>query len=256
MLSPLCSFLSGKHEICVVGAGNAPRCACKKGYMKHDTFGCVDEKPPVLKLKHDPNGDQTLRLKQGDSYHEYAVEVQDANAEEYMRTLQIAYSRPLPDGCLTEIGEFHVNYTISTPWTTPPYVRATRRVIIEDIDECKLDVSLYDKKCPILVPHCAAEAKCKNVVGSYTCQCPQYMSGDGFRVGGWEGVSTTPKGFQGGTGCRDNHAPVITLNGPQPKVFKVCICGGISGIMHSRKAMNQDLRHAQRQLYDADIKVR
>lgn len=247
----------GKHEICVVGSGNIPRCDCKPGYVMHETYGCVDESPPFMKLKHDPYGDQTLRLKQGDVYKEYFVDIQDENAEEYLRSLKIAYSRPMPYGCLTEIGEFHVNYTVATPWTSPPYVRLTRRVIIEDVNECQLDVQKYKATCPELVPQCDVDAgaKCVNTIGSYTCECPEHTKGDGFLPG----LKTAPSGYEGGTGCRDVSIPVIDLKGPNPKVFQVCRCGGIKGSMgRSDDGAEKDsaLHAGQQQHYAADIQVR
>jgi hypothetical protein len=217
----------------------------------------VDESPPVLRLINDPNGDQILRLKQGDVYTEYAVDIQDENAEEYMRSLKIAYSAPLPHGCLTKIGEFHVNYTVATPWTSPPYVRVIRRVIIEDIDECSLVRSRYEKDCPALVPRCdtAAGAKCVNTIGSYTCKCPKYTSGDGFVPGISFDPINAPVGFQGGHGCRDVGKPVIQLRGPNPKVFKICECGGISGIMGKKLDKDADLKVTQQSHYGSDIAV-
>lgn len=247
----------GKHQICTVVAGNQPTCACKPGYVLHEKYGCVDESPPVLRLKNDPNGDQILRLKQGDVYKEHAVEIQDENAEEYLRSLKIAYSQPLPSGCLTKIGEFHVNYTVATPWTAPPYVRITRRVIIEDIDECSLDAIYYAKTCPDLVPRCDTDsgATCVNTIGSYTCKCPKYTSGDGFKKGLSFGPLNTPDGFQRGTGCRDTGAPVIKLLGPNPKVFRVCECGGISGIMGKKGQKDAEMKSDQQSHYGNDIKV-
>jgi hypothetical protein len=243
-----------------VGADNTPHCVCKRGHVMHEKYGCVDEKPPMLRLNNDPDGDQVLRLKQGDVYTEYAVDIQDENREEYLRSLKIAYSRPLPQGCLTEIGEFHVNYTIATPWTSPPYVRIQRRVIIEDVNECALDAAKYEKICPELVPRCDTEsgARCVNTVGSYTCQCPKYTSGDGFRKGlSLESIKPSPQGYTGGTGCVDTSKPVIELLGPNPKVLRVCECGGISGIMGSRLSKDdEDLKSMQQDRYDGDIKVR
>ena len=223
----------------------------------HETYGCVGESPPLMKLKHDPHGDQTLRLKQGDVYKEYFVDIQDENAEEYLRSLKIAYSIPMPYGCLVDIGEFHVNYTVATPWTSPPYVRLTRRVIIEDINECLLDVNKYKISCPELVPHCDVEAgaKCMNTIGSYTCQCPKHTEGDGFLPN----LKTKPTGYEGGTGCRDVSLPVIHLNGPNPKVFPVCKCSGIKGFLGRSKDSNSNdsaLQAGQQRHYGADIKVR
>ena len=132
--------------MCTVTGENVPICACKPGFVEVDKFGCVDESPPILKLRHDPNLNGITRLKQGDIYKEQAVDVMDENAEDYLRSLKIAYSRPLPPGCLAEIGSFQVNYTVAMPWANPPYVRVTRDVIIEDIDECK---SFYEQP-PVL----------------------------------------------------------------------------------------------------------
>lgn len=241
-----------------MGAGNSPRCGCKPGYVMHETYGCVDESPPFMKLKHDPYGDQTLRLKQGDVYKEHFVDIQDENAEEYLRSLKIAYSIPMPYGCLTDIGEFHVNYTVATPWTSPPYVRLTRRVIIEDINECLLDAAKYEQTCPPLVPKCDTEvgAKCANTIGSYTCQCPKHTEGDGFLTG-LSFKQRAPTGFDGGTGCRDTSVPVITLVGPNPKIFSVCRCGGVKGVMHlsDESDKDADLSGQQQRHYGADIRV-
>jgi hypothetical protein len=208
-------------------------------------------------MNHDPNGDHTLRLKQGDVYQEYAVEIQDENAEEYLRSLKIAYSAPLPHGCLTKMGEFHVNYTVATPWTTPSFVRITRRVIIEDIDECSVDIAQYSASCPSLVPQCDYEsgAQCVNTVGSYTCQCPPYTSGDGFRADASFAPSSVPGGFSGGTGCVDTSKPFIQLLGPNPKILRVCECGGIPGIMGKKSPQNEVLKAAQQRNYDSDINV-
>jgi len=213
-----------------------------------------------LRLRDDPNGDHVLRLKQGDVYQEKAVDIMDENAEEYLRSLKIAYSHPLPHGCLTQIGEFHVNYTVQTPWTSPPYVRITRRVIIEDIDECKIDASVYGKTCPELVPKCdtSAGAVCVNTNGSYTCKCPAHTSGDGFFSGLKWKSGLAPVGFEGGTGCHDTSKPVINLRGPNPRVFRVCECGGISGIIGGKKGKqnDDDLKSQQQRHYADDIKVR
>jgi hypothetical protein len=249
----------GKHEICTVSADNKPMCACKPGYVHHDEYGCVDVNLPTLKLRNDPQGDKTLRLKQGDEYREYMVDIVDDNAEDYLRSLKVTYSRPLPPGCLMAVGEFHVNYTVAMPWVTPPYVRVTRRVIIEDIDECSLDVAKYQRICPELVPQCdkAAGAQCRNTIGSYTCQCPRNTSGDGFlKTAKFTDAHPAPSSFHGGTSCVDTTKPVISLQGPNPKVFKICACGGLDGIMTSTSdhGVDKQLQTDQRKLYEADIK--
>lgn len=239
-------------------ANNEPVCACKPGYVHNDEYGCVDESPPILRLRHDPDRDQTLRLKQGDNYQEYMVDIIDENAEDYLRSLKISYSRPLPNGCLTEVGEFHVNYTVAMPWTTPPYVRTTRRVVIDDIDECEIDVSKYKHSCPSLAPQCdrAAGAKCINTIGSYACQCPPQSSGDGFLESAQFGESNPPpSSYNGGTSCVDTSKPIITLKGPNPKIFRICECGGLSGILSKAKSDDDSKLHLeQQQLYSHDIK--
>jgi EGF domain len=234
--------------------------------MYHDTYGCVDEEPPVIQLKHDPNNDKILRLRQGDTYTEYAVNIQDENAEEYLRSLKIAYSQPLPaNKCFTKVGEFHVNYTVATPWTIPPYIRVSRRVIIDDIDECTIDVATYSKTCPELVPKCDPTAKCINTKGSYTCQCPKYTTGDGFIQGIIFTDSTSPHGYKGGQGCIDTTPPIVEVRGPNPKIFRVAKCTGITGIMKSSSPNTigsslsldkPDLERAQQAYYSDDIKVR
>jgi hypothetical protein len=217
----------------------------------------VDESPPILNLIHDPNGDFTLRLKQGDVYQEHSVQILDRNAEEYKRKLKITYSQPLPTGCLTRIGEFHVNYTVATPWTSPPYLRVTRRVVIEDIDECRLNAQQYETTCPDLVPRCDMDhgASCVNTIGSYTCQCPKFTAGDGFLSGLSFGPLNAPQGFKGGTGCVDIGLPVIQLRGPNPKIFRVAECRGIRGMTEQQDSKDADLRAAQQSHYGDDIKV-
>ncbi len=232
--------------------------------MKSYTSIRSSESPPLLQLRHDEHGDGITRLRQGDSYKEYAVDVIDDNAEDYLRSLKIAYSRPLPPGCLAEMGSFQVNYTVATPWTNPPYARVTRDVIIEDIDECRIDVDKYETQCPQLIPQCDIEAgaTCKNTKGSYTCQCPKFTTGDGFKFmssvqkkdGKFIGA---PRGYEGGTGCRDTSKPIIQLIGPNPKVFRTCKCDGLSGISRSAKSIDnqkdEKMSGIQRDGYQEDI---
>ena len=251
--------IPGKHEVCTVSSSNTPHCACKPKYVHHDKYGCVDINPPTLRLRNDTHNDSTLRLKQGDEYREYMVDIIDDNAEDYLRSLKVSYSKPLPPGCLTDVGSFHVNYTIAMPWTDPPFARLQRNVVIDDIDECSLDVSQYKNACPILVPQCDtnAGAKCVNTIGSYSCQCPINTSGDGFKkdtVFPKEG--TPPTSFAGGTGCTDTSKPVITLKGPNPKIFRTCACGGLTGVMNEPVTEeDRELAAEQRKLYKDDIKA-
>uniref|UniRef100_A0A7S1VQV2 EGF-like calcium-binding domain-containing protein n=1 Tax=Grammatophora oceanica TaxID=210454 RepID=A0A7S1VQV2_9STRA len=158
--------------------------------------------------------------------------------------------------------DFHVNYTVETPWTTPPYVRITRRVIVDDIDECSFDVAKYTEKCPPLLPQCdtSAGAKCINTVGSYSCQCPKFTSGDGFMKDASFANIYTPKGYLGGTSCVDNHRPTIRLLGPQPKKFKVCKCGGLGRLTASDAEVStmdagmEELCTTQRDKYDSQLR--
>lgn len=247
----------GNNEVCIVSPEKLAMCACKPGYVDNDDgYGCVDETPPVLKLRRDPNGDGILRLKQGDVYQEYAVDILDGNAEEYARSLRISYSIPIPPGCLTKLGEFHVNYTIATPWTSPPYVSVTRHVIIEDIDECTSDFERLRTTCPQLIPQCDTEAgaMCKNLNGSYTCTCPEHTTGDGFKTSASFQEDLAPDEYKGGTSCRDSSKPVLELLGPNPKVYKVCKCGGLSGVLGSGPGVDK-LCKAQRKSYEGSLKV-
>lgn len=242
-------------------------CACKPGYVEVDGWGCVDETPPLLKLRHDPETNGINRIKQGDRYEEHAVDIDDDNAEQYARQLKITYSRPLPPGCLTHIGQFHVNYTVATPWTNPPFARVTRTVVVENINECSINVDRYKTQCPQLIPQCdiAAGAACADTIGSYTCKCPQHTSGDGFlpianlEKDGRGRYVDAPEGYSGGTSCRDTSKPVLEVIGPNPKVFRVCKCGGLRGIMSDSNKGDADdevlqLQDDQKKHYEADIK--
>ncbi len=244
---------------------NTPICDCKPGFVLMEGFGCSDETPPILRLRNDERGNGVTRLKQGDTYKESAVDIIDENAEDYLRSLKITYSRPLPHGCLSKTGSFHVNYTVATPWTSPPYVRITRNVVIDDIDECSLDHRKYENTCPDLIPRCDTEAGavCRNLPGSYTCDCPKFTSGDGFQK--MLGLKSDkdgnfingPHGYKGGNGCRDTSKPIIQILGPNPKVFRTGKCEGLIGVIGPNRKDNKQpqILNLQRDGYETSIKV-
>jgi hypothetical protein len=55
----------------------------------------------------------------------------------------------------------------------------------------------------------------------------------------------------------DTSLPVIDLLGPNPKVFKVCKCGGLKGIMGgpNANAGGDQLCREQRKRYESSIRV-
>jgi len=268
---------TGKHEICAIDTTtSSPHCTCMDGFIHDTNYGCVDENPPLLNLRPDPVHGTDLRtgithLIQGARYEEYGVDVIDDNAEEYLRSLKITYSRPLPQGCLLDMGTFTVNYTVATPWTTPNFVRATRTVVIDNVDECQLSGEKQNRN-PELVAMCDydAGAICKDEVGTYSCICPRGTKGDGFRPisrlksdgkGGFTGI-LVPTGYSGGVGCNDVVAPVIELLGPNPKRFRVARASGIKGVINlhgdnngGSNAKIEALIVEQRKMYEHDIKV-
>jgi len=272
------SFLcAGKHEVCSISTDNTPICACKQGYVRDPRYGCVDEHPPVLHIRpypgHTDNKDATVtRLSQGDRYEEHGVNIVDDNAEEYLRSLRITYSQPLPQGCLLEMGQFDVNYTVATPWTTPDYARAKRTVIIENVNECLVtkDVGV-GKSCPELVAMCDidAGATCVDTMGSYSCKCPRGTEGDGFipiarlRPNGKDGFmgSMVPLNYRGGTGCRDTSRPVIEILGPNPKRFRVAKVAMLKGDFKTRdddreaNTKIESLLAERRSYYENEIRV-
>lgn len=269
-------------EMCVADNYNRPTCTCKPGHVRDDIYGCVDEHPPGLTLRYSshPNSkfdtERSIEyLTQGDRYEEYGVDVIDDNAEEYLRSLKITYSRPLPQGCLLDMGEFYVDYTVATPWTTPDFVRAKRTVIIQNLNECKVRMNdgNVGSHCPELVSMCDVDAgaACVDEIGTYTCRCPEGTEGDGFlpiprlRPDGKGGFAGTmiPKGYNGGTGCRDTSRPVIELLGPDPKIFRVARISSLKGVIKGGIDNNADsnarvdaMLAEQRNAYEKDIKVR
>jgi len=237
--------------------GSSPSCECKPGYVSTKEHGCVDETPPALKLRCDPDSDGITKLRQGDNYEECAVDIEDDNAEDLARSLKIAYSEPLPSGCLRKMGDFHVNYTVATPWTEPPFQRVTRTVKVADLDECKISAKEESHFCLEALPRCdiSAGAICKNTPGSYTCECPKCTTGDGFLpISGLKlNDPSSPVNYSGGTGCQDNCKPEITLKGPNPKVFRACKCGGILGMTKNARKMERNEGEAGN--FDVDVKA-
>ena len=250
----------GKHEECRVNSAKQPECACEAGFKHDEKYGCVDETPPILKIRQGSDhesGDVTY-LTQGDRYEELGVDIVDDNAEEYHRSLKISYSRPLPQGCLLELAEFYVDYTVATPWTEPEFVRARRTVVIQNVNECKIkEGSEIGTDCPELVAQCDVDAgaKCLDLAGSYSCRCPDGTAGDGFKKieSGLE-----PEGYNGGSGCRDITPPVISLLGPNPKKFQVGKAGSIQGVLAEENeesvARAEKLLALQRSSYGQDLK--
>lgn len=87
------------------------------------------------------------------------------------------------------------------------------QVTVEDVDECLLDPFSAEAACPGCLPQCHRHADCQNRVGTYACECPACMSGDGFIPFVQRKSGRIPAGYEGGTGCRDVCPPVITLMG-------------------------------------------
>jgi len=204
-----------------------PQCTCIEGYVSTETHGCVDPSPPKLALLCNEHGDNTTRLRQGQTYTECLIAIQDDNAEDIMRSLKIEYSHPILHTCLLDVGEYEVRYTVRTPWTTPSSVSIVRKVLVEDVDECAL-LSLLSStnndalnKCEqMMVPQCAVDegATCRNSAGGgYSCECPRYTTGDGYlRNIAPDHLSNNRgniKGYRGGTGCVDVGKPILQKHG-------------------------------------------
>ncbi len=90
------------------------------------------------------------------------------------RLLEVDFSEPLSN-CLSKVGSFHVNYTISTGSVSQ--LRVTREVMVEDIDMCSSPADIECEACRV---RCHPLARCVNEKGSYGCECPSCTSGDGF----------------------------------------------------------------------------
>ncbi|CAM9381123.1 unnamed protein product [Chrysoparadoxa australica] len=210
------------HSVCT-NERKKGRCTCAEGYVHTKRFGCVDATVPVIKLV----GPKELRLKQTDAYEEEGVIIEDENAEDYTRALQIQYSRPL-GACLGTPGKYTVEYTIQTPWTDPPFQKALRHVIVEQANLCAMSQKAKDR-CPSLVPHCSERAVCTPPLG--TCKCPPCFEGDGLRDG---------------SGCKDVCPPLLSVRSPG-EVFKTCKCSGLlGGDLPSRRDFDTELKEIVR----------
>lgn len=160
---------------------------------------------------------------------------------------------------------------MATPWTTPEFVRATRRVVIGNVNECRLSAtSGIGADCPGLVARCdtGAGAACMDEVGTYRCACPDGTTGDGFLLiprltpdgrGGYAG-GVVPQGYAGGNGCRDTRPPALELRGPNPKMFRVARSSGVRGVLpveedEGQRARAEGLAVTQRGAYESDIRV-
>jgi len=256
---------ASKNEVCE-DSGNGAECVCIEGFVRNDEYGCVDMRPPQLKLqcldgKGDDAGNGVTTLTQGETYKECGVDILDRNSESYDRKLQIKYVKTDENinptqqlgSCLKSVGTFDVVYTVSTPWTTPSSVSVTRTVKIKDLDECALSPShSVFRTCPELVTsRCDSLATCKNTNGSFMCECKKCSSGDGFLPLVNPKKVVTPTGYRGGTGCKDSCAPNVKLVGGNPKVFKVCKCGGgILGTPGDDQSDNGD----GKALYESQLK--
>jgi len=139
------------------------------------------------------------------------------------------HSSPLKRHNLWATTPVKINHEVGPRF--PHHIFLFFQVTVEDVDECALDPASPQGTCPGCRPHCHQHAKCENRVGTYACKCPKCMSGDG----------TTPAGYEGGTGCRDVCAPVITLIGGWMD------CGRVDGGGCPRRAASQLARQAGRQ---------
>jgi hypothetical protein len=220
---PLVDYCSrvncGRHTVCNNGP-DGHVCKCEKGFKLQEGFGCVDETLPSLQLV----GDNPLHMTQCQEYEELGLKILDENSEDYARFLEVDYSMPL-GVCLATKGSFHVNYTIETPWTDPPFLRIQRMVFIDDVDECALP---DDAECEACRTRCHPIASCVNTDGSYTCKCPRCTTGDGFLPTLFR-QGEAPDGYKGGTGCVDSCPPIIELLGSPEKEFRVCKCTTLGG---------------------------
>eukprot|EP00611_Tribonema_gayanum_P018011 TRINITY_DN3102_c0_g2_i1.p1 TRINITY_DN3102_c0_g2~~TRINITY_DN3102_c0_g2_i1.p1 ORF type:complete len:795 (-),score=168.48 TRINITY_DN3102_c0_g2_i1:496-2880(-) len=184
-------------------------------YTRQDHIAaCLSEKVPEILV----NGQNPLRLHQGDTYSELGVTVNDENEQDGDRTVKIQYSEPF-GAFFKKAGKYQVVYSLEVPWLPsgdgantigePATVTAQRDVYVADIDECA-----YEGPNDYFKHQCVRGATCVNTDGSYECHCSAGYEGDGLSTG---------------TGCVDVMRPVITCHGKgcEPLVMKACNCMGM-----------------------------
>lgn len=128
--------------------------------------------------------------------------------------------------CVGEIGQYHVKYELDIDWLRAAVKNltdddaamaaasrttrtVTRTVIVDDVNECT-----YDGKYNRFRHRCSKYATCHNVIGTYSCRCPDGYEGDGR---------------QDGVGCIDVHPPTIACSGAgcYPKLFRAADIHGL-----------------------------
>ncbi|KAG5192061.1 hypothetical protein JKP88DRAFT_266351 [Tribonema minus] len=146
-------------------------CMCQQGYVMTEANVCIKKVEPVnmaceagnnscpvnckcttvgessykCSAKILVNGQNPLRLHQGDTYSELGVTVNDENEQDGDRTVKIQYSEPF-GAFFKKAGKYQVVYSLEVPWLPtgdgantigePATVTAQRDVYVADIDEC------------------------------------------------------------------------------------------------------------------------
>mmetsp|Transcript_18401 Transcript_18401/g.23940 ORF Transcript_18401/g.23940 Transcript_18401/m.23940 type:complete len:782 (+) Transcript_18401:3-2348(+) len=254
---PCVGMKCGEHARCVPISESTAKCECLAGFHAQEQeaqkLECIDDTLPSLSLR----GPASVYLTQcGAAYDELGVDVVDENAAAFERTLRIAYS----DASLFphrnrggqnqvpyfKTGSYKVNYRVDTPWTTPPFIEAKRRVTVVDEDECNLSL---DHPC---THHCAPVATCVNELGSgYRCECPAGTIGDGFRniselPSFWTSQEESwriPSGFSDGSGCLDVRPPTLHLLGANPRILQIEKCDSSQTLLKRFAPFLNDKQH-------------
>ncbi len=215
----------GEHAVCQ-NVEKSHRCVCEKGY-EEENGRCVDKQGVQLMLE----GPEVVTLVQGDAYQEELVRIKDENgmlAEP--RFISISYDSPNLNGdTIDKVGTYTITYTVKAPWTSTPTVTIKRKIVVTDLDECKLREN--DPKYDKWRPQCHPWAQCINTAGGYECRCLDGTEGDGAVANAstlrTQGVFP-PKNIKDGSGCRDIVPPVLEVSAWE-KTFQVCKCEGLGG---------------------------